>query len=190
MTVRTPSAPGHETDPPGEAGTMRIGEAAKACGVTTRTLRYWQEMGLLTPGGQREGGERLYTESEVARAARIKELQGLLGLSLAEIREVLDTENVLESIRTAYRATVRPELQRQLVSDAMEANDRLLARLNDSLQRITAFRDERTARAKRLRARARELDTGILRNPSSAGAKSRPGARTRTPQGRGDGTRG
>lgn len=140
---------------------LRIGEAAKACGVTTRTLRYWQEIGLITPSGQRQGGERLYSDADVTRAARIKELQELLGFSLSEIRVVLDTDDVLDRLRSAYRSSARPEVQLRLLADAAEANDRLLTRLNDTLQRVTAFRDERAAKAKRLRARARELQNEL-----------------------------
>lgn len=152
--------------PQGTAGppardAQRIGEAAKACGVTTRTLRYWQEIGLITPSGQRQGGERLYSDADVARAARIKELQELLGFSLSEIRVVLETDDVLDKLRSAYRSSARPDVQLRLLADATEANDRLLARLDDTLQRVTEFRDERAAKAKRLRARARELQTEL-----------------------------
>jgi len=145
-------------DPP---NALRIGEAANACGITTRTLRYWDEIGLLTPSEKREGGERLYSNAEVERAARIKELQELLGFSLSEIRVVLDTDDVLGKLRSAYRASARPELQHRLLSDAMEANDKLLIRLDDTLARIKSFRDERAQKAKRLRARARELRAEI-----------------------------
>jgi MerR family transcriptional regulator, repressor of the yfmOP operon len=141
----------------GSKGALRIGEAAQACGVTTRTLRYWQEIGLLNPSGRHDGGGRLYSKAEVERAARIKELQELLGFSLSEIRAVLNTEDVLERLRSAYRASARPEVLQQLLDDAIETNDQLLARLDDTLERIKAFRDERAQKARRLRARAREL---------------------------------
>ena len=141
--------------------TMRIGEVASTCGLTTRTLRYWQEIGLLMPSGHSDGGERLYSATEVERATRIRELQELLGLSLAEIRVVLDTEDTLDRLRTAYKRNARAELQSKLLVESMEANDRLLLRLDDTLARIQAFRDERRAMAKRLRARADELGTQI-----------------------------
>lgn len=141
----------------GAAETHRISGAARLCGVTTRTLRYWQEIGLLTPSGQRQGQERLYLPADVQRIMRIKELQELLGFSLSEIRAVLETDDLLDEIRSAYRATGSPALQLQLVHDAIEANARLLARLDDTLQRVKAFRDERASKAKRMKARAREL---------------------------------
>lgn len=141
------------------AGARRIGEAAKACGVTTRTLRYWQELGLLSPSGQRDGGERLYSQTDVERAARIKDLQHLLGLSLSEIRAVLDVDDVLDRLRSAYRATTRPDVQLRLLSEASAANDQLIARLDDALERIRAFRAERVQKATRMRERAREIET-------------------------------
>jgi DNA-binding transcriptional MerR regulator len=139
---------------------LRIGEAAKACGLTTRTLRYWDEIGLLTPSEKREGGERLYSAAEVERAARIKELQDLLGFSLAEIRVVLETEDILDGWRSAKRANAQPEIQRRLLAEAIDANDKLVARLDDTLGRIRAYRDERADKAERLRERSRQLEAG------------------------------
>lgn len=152
---------------------LRIGEAARFCGVTTRTLRYWQEIGLLTPSGQRDGGERLYSDEDVARAARIKGLQEWLGFSLSEIRAVLGTDDVLEKLRSAYRSSSRPEVQRQLLTDAIEANDELLQRLDETLERIASFREERAQKAVRMRARAREIEAAIaLLGSPAAGPES------------------
>ena len=72
----------------------RIGEVAKLSGVTTRTLRYWEELGLLRPSNHSQSGERLYVGTDLARVTRIRKLQDLLGLSLAEIQAVLGTEAV------------------------------------------------------------------------------------------------
>jgi MerR family transcriptional regulator, repressor of the yfmOP operon len=141
--------------------TLRIGEVAKLCGVTTRTLRYWEEIGLLAPSEQRHGSERVYSGSQAERAKRIRELQELVGFSLAEIRVVLETEDVLDKLRRAYKANARAELQRRLVANAMDANDKLVTRLDDILARVTAFRDERVAKATRMRVRAAELDSEI-----------------------------
>ncbi|HEY5024191.1 MAG TPA: MerR family transcriptional regulator [Acidimicrobiales bacterium] len=154
--------------------TLRIGEVAKLCGVTTRTLRYWEEIGLVAPSAQRHGSERVYAGSEVERAKRIRELQSLMGFSLAEIRVVLETEDVLDKLRHAYKANARPELQRRLLADAIDANDKLVARLDDTVARIKAFRDERVAKATRLRARDRELQRDI-----AGGATARAGDHAR-----------
>ncbi len=72
----------------------RIGEVAKLTGVTTRTLRYWEELGLLQPASRTDGGERLYGAGDVGRVTRIRDWQELLGFSLAEVRAVLSTGDV------------------------------------------------------------------------------------------------
>jgi hypothetical protein len=97
----------------------------------------------------------------MARVTRIRDLQELLGFSLAEVRVVLDTEDidVLDRVRSEYRwGEGDPDHRRQLLDDAIEANDKLLVRLDNTLARIGAFRDERAAKAIRLREARRELD--------------------------------
>ncbi|HXY45501.1 MAG TPA: hypothetical protein VEH29_15035, partial [Acidimicrobiales bacterium] len=63
----------------------------------------------------------------------------------------------------AYHASARPELQLRLIDDAITANTRLLAQLDDILARVQAFRDERAQKAKRMRARAKELQDEVER---------------------------
>jgi DNA-binding transcriptional MerR regulator len=139
----------------------RIGEVAKLTGVTTRTLRYWEELELLRPSTYRQSGERLYSPSDVARVTRIRNLQDLLGFSLAEVRAVLDTEDVdvLDRVRSELKTVgLSRSRRRALFEEAIVANDQLLARLDDTLSRIHAFRDERAAVAARLRTSRDELD--------------------------------
>ena len=143
--------------PTGQGTPLRIGEAAQLAGVTTRTLRYWEEIGLVTPSGHRGSGERLYSTAEIDRVARIRDLQGLLGFSLAEIRAVLDADDVLDRLRSAMREGARTDRRRRLLDEAIAANDRLVARLDETLGRVEEFRRERVAKGERMRARAEEL---------------------------------
>jgi DNA-binding transcriptional MerR regulator len=136
---------------------LRIGELARRAGVTTRTLRYWEEIGLIAPSEHRGSGERVYPPSALERVLHIRELQELVGFSLAEIRAVLETDAIIERLRIAKEqgATAR---RRRLLDEAAVATDGLVARIDDRVARLTAFRDEWAARAERLRARAVELD--------------------------------
>ncbi len=137
---------------PGDpAATLRIGEVAKLAGLTTRTLRYWEELGLMCPSGYRESGERLYSPADANRAARIRELQDLLGFSLAEVRMALDTEDVFDQLRNVISGDFTDARLLQMVDEAIVANDRLMTRLDGALARINAFRDERASKAERLR---------------------------------------
>ena len=138
----------------------RIGEVAKLTGVTTRTLRYWEELQLLQPSNYRASGERLYSPADVARVTRIKNLQELLGFSLAEVRTVLDAGdvNVLDRVRSELNTEhVSPERHLELLDEGIAANDQLLERLEETLARIQAFRDERVESGVRLRQARREL---------------------------------
>jgi DNA-binding transcriptional MerR regulator len=132
---------------------FRIGEVAKLTGLTPRTLRYWEEQGLISPSGYRSRGERVYSSTDMARVTRIKDLQELLGFSLAEVRVVLDTEDieVLDRLRSEYRwGDSSPERRRELLDEAIAANQKLLDRLDTTLARIGRFRDERAAKSIRL----------------------------------------
>jgi len=142
----------------------RIGEVAKLTGVTTRTLRYWEELELLQPSSYRTSGERLYSLADVARVSRIRNLQDLLGFSLAEVRTVLGTEDVdiLDRVGSELRAgDLSVERHKELLDQAMVANDQLLGRLDETLARIQAFRDERADTALRMRENRRRLDEPI-----------------------------
>ena len=140
----------------------RIGEVAKQTRVTTRTLRYWEELGLLQPSSRTDGGERIYTAADVRRVTRIREWQELLGLSLDEVKTVLAAGDVdvLDRVHFQLRESeVSRSRRRELLDEAMAANDQLIGRLDDTLARIQALRDERAAIALKLREKRDELDS-------------------------------
>ncbi|MCQ6561803.1 MerR family transcriptional regulator [Paenibacillus mendelii] len=66
----------------------KVGEIAKLTGLTVRTLRFYDQIGLFSPSGQTESGHRLYSESDLSRLQQILSLKEL-GLSLEEIKSVL-----------------------------------------------------------------------------------------------------
>jgi MerR family transcriptional regulator, repressor of the yfmOP operon len=82
---------------------LGIGAAAARSGVTERALRYYQQLGLLTPSQCTPGGMRRYSDEDLARVARIRQLQTLLGLDLDEVATVLSNEDRLAEIRRACR---------------------------------------------------------------------------------------
>ena len=141
---------------------LPIGELAQRTGVTTRTLRYWEEQGLIRPSAHRGGGERLFLPADMARVTRIRDLQELLGFSLAEVRMVLEAPDpdALDRVRSEYRwGGAGPDHRRRLLEEAIEANERLLARLDETVARIRAFRREQAAKQERLVGLLDELGT-------------------------------
>ena len=80
-----------------------IEQVSTRTGLTKRTLRYYEEVGLLPPTDRTEANYRRYSESDVQRLERIKELRDLLGFSLSDIRELLRPEEERGQIRMAYQ---------------------------------------------------------------------------------------
>jgi DNA-binding transcriptional MerR regulator len=94
---------------------LQIGEVAERTGVTQRTLRFYEEKGLLRAPSRMDGGFRLYSEDDVKRVQKIRKLQDLLGISLADIKDMVDAEEVLRELRAQYRPEAElPEKRRQL----------------------------------------------------------------------------
>jgi len=127
---------------------LRIGEAAEQVGVSCRTLRYYEELGLLAPSQHSAGGARRYSETDLARLLRIKELQELLGFDLGEIGEILRGEDQLADIRTHFRSASTSQ-QRQMLDSAVAINDRLQAMVRAKQQRLADMLDELEAKARR-----------------------------------------
>jgi MerR family transcriptional regulator, repressor of the yfmOP operon len=87
-----------------ESGSLfTIEQVAARTGLTKRTLRYYEEVGLLPPTGRTEGNYRRYSEEDIQRLDRIKKLRDLLGFSLADIRKLLDAEDERGQIKVAYQ---------------------------------------------------------------------------------------
>ena len=89
------------TSGPGEL--LGIGAASARAGVTERALRYYQQLGLLTPAQCTNGGMRRYSAEDLARVRRIRQLQTLLGLDLDEVAAVLRSEDRLAEIKRVFQ---------------------------------------------------------------------------------------
>ena len=143
---------------------LSIGQAATSAGVTPRTLRYYEELGLLRPSGHSVGGARRYAEADLARIGRIRELQQLMGFNLDEIAPILSAEDSLERIRDEYRGGKPTSRRRQeLLAEAIQINNTLRERVRDKVSRIGGFLEELDAKAVRYRQLVEEIDETALK---------------------------
>jgi DNA-binding transcriptional MerR regulator len=90
---------------------MKIGDFAKLAGTNLRTLRYYEELGLLHPASRSQGGFRYYRRTDLNRLNMIRDLQNL-GMQLERIRELMATREVAEH-RQEYLSRVREALSEQ-----------------------------------------------------------------------------
>lgn len=138
---------------------MQIGEVAERTGLTPRTLRYWEEIGLLPPAERLEGGFRLYSQADVERLQRIVELKKLLGFSLTEIRRVVETEETLRELRARNKVETDPAELRARTAHAIEILEEQSALLTSHIEQMRAMRVRYQERVVRLRERlARDAD--------------------------------
>lgn len=99
---------------------LRIGELAELTGTTPRTIRYYEEIGLLPgPDDREQGKHRSYSEADVERVREIIRLRDLLGLSLEELSKLLEAETARAEIRRKFRQTEDPDTQRRLLNESL-----------------------------------------------------------------------
>lgn len=97
---------------------LRIGELAELTGTTPRTIRYYEEIGLLGGGSDREQGKhRAYSRADVDRVREIIRLRDLLGLSLDQLRELLEAESARAHLRAELQQTEAPFERRRILEE-------------------------------------------------------------------------
>lgn len=108
---------------------LKVGELAKRCGLTVRTLHHYDDLGLLSPSARSDSGYRLYNRNDVARLHQIQALRRF-GLALADIGAVLaNPDSKLQSIIERQIRTLDDRISQSIV-----LRDRLVS-LNEQLSR-------------------------------------------------------
>jgi DNA-binding transcriptional MerR regulator len=127
---------------------LQIGEVAERTGVTQRTLRFYEEKGLLKPPGRMDGGFRLYSEDDVRRVEQIKRLQTLLGFTLAEIKDMVEAEEIKTQIKATYRKDAQVSERRAKLLKARDVTRGQVAVIDQklaALHEMKAHLDEKLA---------------------------------------------
>ena len=161
---RTPTPPA-----PTPARLLRINEVAAEIGLTTRTIRYYEEVGLLAPAARSDGDYRLYDASDLDRLRFIRDLRDDAGFSLAQIRQLLEDEAARERNRARLRATTDPVERREYLHEAEERILRQVALLDAKAARLAIMIDEAQARLARVRGHLADLEDV----PGETGAETR-----------------
>jgi DNA-binding transcriptional MerR regulator len=139
---------------------LKIQEVAAETGLTPRSIRYYEEVGLLEPAARSEGAYRLYDESDLERLRTIKELRDEAGFSLAQIGQLLEDEAARERNRERFRASHDPRERRAILEDARTRVDRQIETLEAKAERLAAMIVAARDRRKHLDKHLSELEGG------------------------------
>jgi DNA-binding transcriptional MerR regulator len=139
---------------------LRIGEVARLAGTTPRTIRYYEEIGLLpVAAGRQPGAHRTYAEADVERLTELLRLKDLLGLSLEELRELVEAEGARAALRREWEGGVEdPVRRRQILEESLTHIARQLELVRRRREEIAKLEDELVARRKRVKALLREAE--------------------------------
>ncbi len=166
MPTKTPATPA-TTATPAEPALLRIQDVAAETGLTTRAIRYYEEMGLLEPAARSDGAYRLFDASDLERLRFIRSLRDDAGFSLAQIGQLLEDEAARERNRQRFQSTGDKAERRALLKDATARVDRQIETLVAKRARLDAMIADARGRRRHLDEHLVNLDGGPDPHPGS-----------------------
>jgi DNA-binding transcriptional MerR regulator len=138
---------------------IRIGEVAERVGVTPRTIRYYEEIGLLAGGGRPKGSHRLYDEGDVERLGELTRLRDLLNLSLDELRQLVEAEEARAVLRRQFESSDSDSERLRIVEASLPHVETQLELVRRRKRELEKLETELVDKRKRIVARRRELSS-------------------------------
>jgi len=136
----------------------RIGDVAERVGVTTRTIRYYEELGLLgTDSARTKGAHRLYSDADIARLEELIRLRDLLGLTLDELVALAEAEEARAALRDQWAESATDTERARIVEAAIPLVERQLELVRARQDRLSEFAGELSEKLRRLKKRQTEL---------------------------------
>jgi DNA-binding transcriptional MerR regulator len=137
---------------------LRIGEVAELIGTTTRTIRYYEEIGLLPGSAEREQGKhRCYTQADVERVREIVRLRDLLGLSLDQLSRLLEAETARAELRREWQVAESAGQRQRILEEALEHVGTQLELVRDRRHELEQLEAELLAKRESIHERFAEL---------------------------------
>jgi DNA-binding transcriptional MerR regulator len=138
---------------------LRIGDVARLVGTTARTIRYYEEIGLLGEQAARQSGShRAYSEEEVEHLREVMRLRSLLGVSLEELKTLVEAEEARKVLRAEVQAGVEdPERLGALLTEALGHLESQLSLVRRRASELHGLQADLEERRRQVKARLRGL---------------------------------
>ncbi len=136
---------------------IKISDVAKQFGLTLRTLRYYEEIGLINPVYHKVGKERLYEKEELEKLTKIKELQDLLGLKLSDIKQVLEVESKFDQLKTEFLSSETIGEKVLILTQAVGTNVELINTVEERLSKLRKYKKELQSRQVRIETKLKSM---------------------------------
>ena len=146
-----------------------IGEVAEEVGLTPRAIRYYEELGLLTPNVRVKGIARLFNQNDIQRLREIKRLREIAGFSLAEVSDLLENESVRAQLRDRFRHTDDRDERVSVLRHAAELARQRLEIIEHKLEQLQAVRDSELEHISLIQSLLREQGIDELVNERAEG---------------------
>jgi DNA-binding transcriptional MerR regulator len=138
---------------------LRIGDVAALVGTTPRTIRYYEEIGLLPAVPERPAGShRLYGEAEVEHLRELLRMKDVLNVSLDELRELVAAEETRAALRKEFQEIDDPARRREIAHEGLALLERQLELVRRRRDEVARLESELLARRRRVKDRLRDLE--------------------------------
>jgi MerR family transcriptional regulator, repressor of the yfmOP operon len=146
---------------PVEESRFRIGELARRVGATARTVRYYEELGLLPDRGRPGGAHRLYDQEDELRLAELIRVRDLLGLSLAELADWMEAEAARAALRERWQGQPPADDRARILAEAMTHVDRQVELVRSRRAALEQLEDELMDKRRQIRAVRDEFEEQV-----------------------------
>ncbi|MBS2970276.1 MerR family transcriptional regulator [Metabacillus sp. KIGAM252] len=121
---------------------FKIDDAARETGLTKRTIRYYEELGLITEPERTDGGTRLYSEDDIERLKKVVLAKDILGFSLQELQDFVKLREKIQHHREDYRNSRDTSKRREELDHIAAGLSEQIVMIDKKMERMRDFRDE------------------------------------------------
>jgi MerR family transcriptional regulator, repressor of the yfmOP operon len=119
---------------------MKIDQMAKRSGLTKRTIRFYEEIGLLSSPKRTEGGVRLYSEDDLEELERVISAKELLGFSLQELQQFMETGKHLEMNKEGYLLSLDKRERKEKLEDIQRMLNEQMRMIDEKIEKFQSFK--------------------------------------------------